>query len=1017
VVFALAFYLCVRAGERLTRDEVVEVFWGTADVTKGRHSLRQMLYKLRQRGFALDEDGEELYLDPDRLVSDVSDALLESWSDDASVASLESSLDLVPALTKGVSSRFHEWLDSLRARLGAQHRRAAIRHLHQARREGRWSDLDRIALLMLRTDPLNEEATLARAESAAMIGSKALALEILDQYVEELGDKATKIGLPATVLRRRISERGGAWHDSGPLSAPLVGRQHEIQAIVHLLERAATGQGGSAVLVGVGGAGKSRLVQEMCGIAQLNGFATVSVRTEASASARPLTTFLSLARELIRLEGAGGADPAAFALLRRLSELPTTTTEPSLASVPSLNHESISWAIVETLDAIAAEKKLLLCLDDLHKAHARSIDLLADLISATGSLRLVWLLAARPEEFAAQKLASATTTTLRVNSLDLGPAQDLARFFLGENDARPQASENTVVRLAGGNPFFIRETALHLRRNTSSRSVPASLVALMGQRLSKLNEIDHTVLRVARLLGSHATLGCVSRATARPLNELAFSIERLELEGIIKFSPQKRIELHDCWTAVLDQNWSAASKAALSLVCAEVLESEHSHSPVLEIARASSELYREAGDTESTTRLMEATANDAIAVGLYADSIGPLTYCVNQAPHAETRLRILARRAVAFHAAGDFENAQRDCELALQATGENTVQTRTARAIAFGVLTDSLWRLGKDNSKAMERLASVAEDPSIDPTVVHHVCLMAIRAVFSVRGSQYAEHFAKVAREESARSGSTVYGEQCALMFAAENGDVEGVLAADEKLELLSSVGLAPSIVLKALQNRASALRLVGKLEIARSRLDEAIRISEDLGLIEELGATHLKACYLALDLCDIDRAQACWDRAAALPYARQSEQNVREHRHALSRLRFQSADPEGSLAPYPDCIEAVESDNSDRRRAVISASLALPSAMTGRTRQAERLLHHCLDAIRRERPGRYMDFPAEFAARTLLALGKTVEAEQLLCDYATRRAGSHDGGPVPYLSALRTKLELHEQRRSPSVD
>ena len=28
LVFALALYLCTRAGERLTRDEVTEMFWG-----------------------------------------------------------------------------------------------------------------------------------------------------------------------------------------------------------------------------------------------------------------------------------------------------------------------------------------------------------------------------------------------------------------------------------------------------------------------------------------------------------------------------------------------------------------------------------------------------------------------------------------------------------------------------------------------------------------------------------------------------------------------------------------------------------------------------------------------------------------------------------------------------------------------------------------------------------------------------------------------------------------------------
>ncbi len=40
VIFALALFLCLRAGERLSRDEVVETFWDTTDVAKGRHSLR-----------------------------------------------------------------------------------------------------------------------------------------------------------------------------------------------------------------------------------------------------------------------------------------------------------------------------------------------------------------------------------------------------------------------------------------------------------------------------------------------------------------------------------------------------------------------------------------------------------------------------------------------------------------------------------------------------------------------------------------------------------------------------------------------------------------------------------------------------------------------------------------------------------------------------------------------------------------------------------------------------------------
>lgn len=1011
VVFALAFYLCVRAGERITRDEVVEVFWGTGDVTKARHSLRQMLYKLRQRGFALDEDGEELYLDPARLRSDVTDALQESWSDEAGVSSLESSLDLVPGLTKGASPRFHEWLDHLRARLGAQHRRAAIRHLHHARREGRWSDLDRIALLMLRTDPLNEEATLARAESAAMIGSKALALEILDQYMEELGEKAARIGLPATVLRRRISERGGTWNEADPLVAPLLGREDEVKALVHLLERAAAGQGGSAVLLGAGGAGKTRLVDEMVAFAQLNGFATVSVRTEATASARPLSTFLAVARDLIRVEGAGGADPAAFALLRRLIELPSAASEPSLAAVPSLNQESISWALLETLDAVSSERKLLLCVDDLHKAHSRSIDVLAELIAATGGLRIVWLLATRPEETYEQKLSSAVTTRIRVGSLKEEPAHDLARFFLTQSQAFPAAKVAAVVKLAGGNPFFIRETALHLRRNTNILSAPESLVALMSQRLSKLQEADHVVLRAAHLLGSHASIGSIARATGRPLIDLADRVERLELEGMIIFSQNKRVELHDCWTAALDRHWSSASRAALAQSCAEILEVAHATAPAIELARAASELYQQAGDSDSTTRMMEATANDAISAGLYSESISPLTYCVAQTLSSESRLRILSRRAVVFHAVCDFENAQRDCELALQATSESSIHSKTAHTIAYGVLTDSLWRLGRDNSNAILRLAEAAQDASIDPIVKHHACLMGLRAVFSVRDSHYADHFASVASAETAKSGATIYGEQCALIFAAERGDVDGVLAADGRLALLSSVGTAPALVVRALQNRASALRLVGRLDDARLRVEETIRMSEELGLVEELGSAYLKACYLALDLCDVPRAKTCWDRASSLPYARKSEQIIREHKHAHSRLLLQSGDPAASLAVYSDPIEDVMSDASDRRRSIVGTCLALASALIGETEQAVALLSHGLDTIRNEQPGRLMDYPLEIACRTLTALGRHGDGEELLRAYASRRSVLRDGGPVPYLSRLRDELNAQANK------
>lgn len=1006
VVFALAFYLCVRAGERLTRDEVMELFWGTGDVTKGRHSLRQMLYKLRQRGFELDEDGEELYLDPSRLVSDVADALHDSWSDDASVASLETSLDLVPALTKGVSSRFHEWLDSLRGRLGAQHRRAAIRHLHQARREGRWADLDRIALLMLRTDPLNEEATLARAESAAMIGSKALALEILDQYVEELGDKATKIGLPATVLRRRISERATDWRHSEIVDAPLQGRELEVGTLVRLLDRAARGEGCSALLSGAGGAGKTRLISEVSSFAALNGFSFVSVKAQANDSTNPLSTVLALCRCMIDAAGAGGAHPAAFALLRRISESTAHSPDSSIASAPGIDFESLSWALVEVLGAISNERKLVLSIDDLHKAHDASISLIARLFTATRDLRVLWLVAARPEEAGSRISPSLATVTIRVGPLAMQPALALATHYLERSGKKLFRSAPEVVKLAGGSPFFIRETAIHLSRRNRLDSTPDSLVELMHQRISRLGSVDLSVLRASHLMGTQSTVGRLSRVIGRDPFVLSECIERLELECMLSFAPSKRVELHDCWNSVVAQHWSHASRASLALRTAQVLDEDYQQGPSLELARTAGALYRESGELEHAARMFEAAADETISSGLYGESRVYLSECIGCTKNPERRSRALSRRAVALHALGDYLLATQDCDLALQTQGTSAASTRTAHTIAYGVLTDSLWRLGRDNRAALHQLAEYARDPAVDPSVRHHACLMGLRALFSVRDSDFADHFEKIARAETARSGSTVYGELCALIFAAERGDIEGVYSADARLQDFSAEMVSPAVAMHAFQNRISALRVIGDTRLAVERVEYAIRLCEEHGLVDLLAASLLKRCYLALDSCDVENARVSLDRVSSLPFATRSEQNQREFNHAKSRLLLQTGDAEGSLEVYGDDLEAVRSDTSDRRRAIVASTIALASALSGRLSQAEDMLRVSMSAIAGDQPGRFADYSTELCSRTLLLLGRHDEAESMLKSCAETRRRLRDGGPVKFLSCLRSALQ-----------
>ena len=88
-LFALALFVTTRAGERLTRAEVLETFWPGSEEEARRHALRQMLYRLRQKGFRFAEEGEHLYLEAELVDSDVRACTSASWPESASAEAVE----------------------------------------------------------------------------------------------------------------------------------------------------------------------------------------------------------------------------------------------------------------------------------------------------------------------------------------------------------------------------------------------------------------------------------------------------------------------------------------------------------------------------------------------------------------------------------------------------------------------------------------------------------------------------------------------------------------------------------------------------------------------------------------------------------------------------------------------------------------------------------------------------------------------------------------------------------------
>ena len=127
VLFALGLYMAVRAGRPTTRAELLEVFWPDTPEAAGRHSLRQMLYKLKRAGLAIDGDGDVLMLAPDAVSGDLIALMGEAWPDAVTDAHVPALTQVLPGYEPAISPRFQEWIDDLRAMCAGQIRRAATR--------------------------------------------------------------------------------------------------------------------------------------------------------------------------------------------------------------------------------------------------------------------------------------------------------------------------------------------------------------------------------------------------------------------------------------------------------------------------------------------------------------------------------------------------------------------------------------------------------------------------------------------------------------------------------------------------------------------------------------------------------------------------------------------------------------------------------------------------------------------------------------------------------------------------
>jgi DNA-binding CsgD family transcriptional regulator len=450
--------------------------------------------------------------------------------------------------------------------------------------------------------------------------------------------------------------------------AVLVGREAEIRRLEELLETLPGGPARTVQLVGEPGIGKTRLVEELLERARARGYLALTGRASEFERDVPFAVFVDAFAPELEVARVEEQLPSGYR--RELGAvLPILAGgDQAAAPLPTTERYQLHRAFAALFEALAAEKPVVVALDDLHWADGASIEVLLHLLERPPAAPVLLALAYRPRQLppglgrglggAAQRGAE---------RLELSPLSWEQAARLLPRDLSAEVGRR-LFRQSAGNPFYLEQLLRAASQGEppggralggrADGAVPSAVIAATAREVATLGETARGVLEGAAVAGDPFEPELAAAAAELDPEQALAALDELVARDLVRATERRgrlRFRHPLVHQAIYEQTGAGWRLAAHARVAATLAD----RGAPAAVRAQHVERYARTGDSDAVAVLEQAAQAATLRAPLTAARWyrGALELLPDAAPQAERRRQLLAGQAITLGFAGRLAEA------------------------------------------------------------------------------------------------------------------------------------------------------------------------------------------------------------------------------------------------------------------------------------------------------------------------------------------------------------------------